>query len=145
MASLSQEALPISGNSSTRCRCSSSVISWSSQVTPLVLSLRTAVSAPPATNYHSLAGGLGLPHRHPCNIPQGCPLSMTKLAFTLAPWAKQIRALKAIRRSLADDSMVVATGPDHEKIVKRAYSTTLSYLHFIGAAITSKKCFTFCT
>ena len=70
---------------------------------------------------------------------------MTKLAFTLAPWAKQIRALKAIPRCLADDLMVVATGPDHEEVFKRAYSTTLSYLHCIGAAITPKKCFTFST
>ena len=41
--------------------------------------------------------------------------------------------------------MVVATAPDHEAVFKRAYSTTLSYLHCIGAALTPKKCFTFST
>ena len=70
---------------------------------------------------------------------------MTKLAFVLAPWAKQIRALKATPRSLADDLLVIATGPNHEQIVKKAYSTTLSYLHCIRAAISAKKCFTFST
>ena len=70
---------------------------------------------------------------------------MTKLSFMLAPWAKQIRALKAIPRSLADDLMVIATGEDHEQIFLHAYATTISYLHCIGARLTSKKCFTFST
>ena len=40
---------------------------------------------------------------------------------------------------------MIATGPNHEQIFKKAYSTTLSYLHCIGAAISAKKCFTFST
>ena len=67
------------------------------------------------------------------------------LYFMLAPWARQIRALKAIPRSFADDLLVIATGPNHEQIFKKAYSTTLSYLHCIGAALFAKKCFTFST
>ena len=88
---------------------------------------------------------MGLPHNHPCSIPQGCPFSMTKLAFLLAPWTKQMRALKAIPRSLADDLMVIAFGEDHEQTFKHAYAATFSYLHCIGAKVTSKKCFTFST
>ena len=95
--------------------------------------------------YNTLAGGLGLPHYHPCSIPQGCPFSMTQLAFLLAPWTQQIRALRAIPGSLADDLMVIALGEDHEQIFKSAYSATISYLHAIGAKVTSKKCFTFST
>ena len=62
---------------------------------------------------------------------------MTKLSFMLAPWAKQIRALKAIPWSLADDLMVIATGEDHEQIFLHAYATTISYLHCIGARLTT--------
>ena len=70
---------------------------------------------------------------------------MTKLAFLLAPWTKQIRALRAIPRSLADDLMVIALGEDREQIFKTAYAATCSYLHAIGARVTSKKCFNFST
>ena len=61
--------------------------------------------------YHnSIAGGLGEAHRHPCGIPQGCPLSTTLVAFLLHAWANGILDLDATPRALADDLLVSATG-----------------------------------
>ena len=94
---------------------------------------------------NTVAGGLGIPHRHPCGIPQGCPFSMTMLAFLMAPWARYIRHLRAIPRSLADDLMVLAIGKFCCHIFKKAFAATFSYLNCLGAKVTAKKSFTFST
>ena len=70
---------------------------------------------------------------------------MTMLAFLMAPWARHMRHLRAIPRALADDLMVLAIGKFCAHIFKKAFAATFSYLHCLGAKVTAKKCFTFCT
>ena len=36
--------------------------------------------------YFFFANHVGKPHKHPCGIPQGCPLSMVLVAFLTRPW-----------------------------------------------------------
>ena len=98
-----------------------------------------------ALYHNTVAGGLGEPHSHPCSIPQGCPLSMTMIAFLLSPWARYMRSLQVSPRALADDLLVTATGPGHLIRFKNGYSGTFKYLHCIGAKIAVKKCFTYST
>ena len=64
--------------------------------------------------YNSLAGSLGMPHRHPNGIPQGCPLSMTIVAFWLRPLVLLIKHHAGTPRLLADDVMISAQGEQHE-------------------------------
>ena len=61
--------------------------------------------------YHnSVAGSLGKPHRHFCGIPQGCPLSMTWIAFLLVPWVHAVRQVNAflVRSLTMSLSLLVA-------------------------------------
>ena len=93
----------------------------------------------------TIAGGLGVPHAHPCGIPQGCPFSMMLIAFLLHPWARMVRAMRATPRALADDLLVFATGDEHEAIFSRVYEATLDYVKAIGAKVAPTKCYTFST
>ena len=96
--------------------------------------------------YHnSVAGMLGRPHRHPLGIPQGCPFSMTFIAFMLVPWARSMLSIGCIPRALADDILVTAKGDQHELLFLRGYTITLLYFHIIGARIAFTKCFLFST
>ena len=36
--------------------------------------------------YNSLNGAIGIPHKHPAGIPQGCPFSMIFVGLLLRPW-----------------------------------------------------------
>ena len=96
-----------------------------------------------AVYYNTVAGGLEEPHAHRCSIPQGCPFSMTMVAFLLSPWARYMRSLKVSPRALADDILISAHGPGHLIRFKTGYSGTFSYLHCIRAKVAAKKCFTF--
>ena len=96
--------------------------------------------------YHnSVAGMLGRPHRHPMSIPQGCPFSMTFIAFMLVPWARSMLSVGCIPRALADDILITAKGDQHELLFLRGYTLTLLYFHIIGARIAITKCFLFST
>ena len=66
------------------------------------------------TIYNSVAGSLGAPHQRKCRIPQGCPLSMTMIAFLLRPWIAKIQDIGAKPRVLADDIMVWDDSEDQE-------------------------------
>ena len=77
---------------------------------------------------NTVAGGLGEIHWHLCGIPQGCPLSMTCIAFLLCPWARAVTAARCIPRALADDITVFAIGQGHELLLERGYHITLLYL-----------------
>ena len=70
--------------------------------------------------HNMVAGSLGQPHRHPCGIPQGCPLSMMFIAFLLRPWIIMMRKADATPRILADDLLVFASGDGHESKFKNA-------------------------
>ena len=93
--------------------------------------------------YNSLAGSLGLPHSHPNGIPQGCPLSMTIVAFWLRPLVLLIKHHAGTPRLLADDVMISAQGEQHEDIFRKCYELTFDFMHDIGAKIAPTKCFTF--
>ena len=96
--------------------------------------------------YHNTVGsGLGAPHFKQCSIPQGCPLSMTIIAYLFHPWVKLMKAHGAKPRGLADDLTITATGTNHEAIFKNAFDATFYYLKDLGAKPAPKKCFTFST
>ena len=45
-------------------------------------------------HYHNTIGkALGAPHRKPCSIPQGCPLSMMMTSFSFHPWVALMKAM----------------------------------------------------
>jgi hypothetical protein len=98
-----------------------------------------------ATYYNSLAGSLGEAHQHPNGIPQGCPLSMTFVAFWLRPWVMMVKERAGIPRLLADDILVMAIGHKHEQLFKDCYDLTHQFLQDVGAKIASSKCFAFST
>jgi predicted lysophospholipase L1 biosynthesis ABC-type transport system permease subunit len=58
---------------------------------------------------------------------------MTFIAFLLHPWARLVRSLDFIPRSLADDLLVYAIGTGHQRLVEKAYAATFAYLHCLGA------------
>ena len=71
--------------------------------------------------YNSVAGTFGEPHKRLCSIPQGCPLSMTMIAFLLHPWIEIIKEIGANPRVLADDIMVWSDGQNQEADFRDAY------------------------
>ena len=95
--------------------------------------------------HNTIVGGLGEPHLHPCAIPQGCPYSMTMVSFLLAPWFKQMRAMHFTPRCLTDDLLIIAYGEGYLQRTIEAYAQTFSYLHCLGAAVSAKKSYTFCS
>ena len=64
---------------------------------------------------------------------------MLLIAYWLHPWANMTRALKAIPRALADDVLVIATGPRHERIFHDAYQATIKYFWCMGAKVAADK------
>ena len=65
------------------------------------------------TIYNTLALGIGWPHKRPCGIPQGCPLSMMLVSRMLRPWMSVMEEQNAIARTLSDDMMVITVGSNH--------------------------------
>ena len=72
---------------------------------------------------------------------QGCPLSMTVVAFVFHPWARKMRSFQFIPRGLADDLTIYAIGAKHEERFKMGYQETLRYLIFIGTRPAPAKCY----
>ena len=95
--------------------------------------------------YNSVAGTLGEPHKRKCSIPQGCPLSMTMIAFMLRPWIGVIKEIGAKPRILADDIMVWEDGTNQEEIFRRAYDATFNYIEDMGGKAAPDKSYTFST
>ena len=89
--------------------------------------------------HNVVCGHIGEPHRHPCGIPQRCPLSMLMVAFMFKPWVNMLSAKQAVPRVLADDIMVAAHGPEHLSSFVYAFDLTLAYIQDIGAAIAPQK------
>jgi hypothetical protein len=67
------------------------------------------------------------------------------VAFILAPWTRYMRSLNVVPRSLADDLLVLAFGNGHLQRTTEAYKGTFSFLHCIGAKVSAKKSYTFCS
>ena len=97
------------------------------------------------TYHNTIGNGLGAPHTKKCSIPQGCPLSMTIIAYTFHPWVALMKARGGKPRGLADDLTITTTGPNHETCFRNAYDATFYYLKDLGAKPAPKKCFTFST
>ena len=66
--------------------------------------------------YNTVKGGVGPPYSRACGIPQGCPLSMTMVAFLMRPWVGLVKSIGAKPRVLADDIMVWEDGKNQEEI-----------------------------
>ena len=119
------EGTPFSGGGADIFRCFDQI------VRVLLLDLLAAGGFPPRLsraykNFHlklyyrnTVAGGLGEIHRHLCGIPQGCPRSMTFIAFLLCPWARAVAATRCIPRALAGDITVFAIGQGHDFLLER--------------------------
>ena len=97
------------------------------------------------TIYNSVAGTLGEPHKRLTSIPQGCPLSMTMIAFLLRPWVGVIRAIGATPRILADDILVWDDSDKQEAKIHSAYEATFQYIADIGGKAAPTKSYTFST
>ena len=78
------------------------------------------------TYHNSIGTGLGAPHFKKCSIPQGCPLSMTIIAFTFHSWVSLMKAHGGKPRGLADDLTITTTGPRHEESFRSAYEATFT-------------------
>ena len=68
-------------------------------------------------NFHSqveylntIGNGLGGPHYEPCGIPQGCPMSMTFIAFIFHAWARIIRRWELSPGALLTTSLCMLSG-----------------------------------
>ena len=97
------------------------------------------------TIYNLVGGSLGEGHKHPCGIPQGCPLSMCLIAFSLRPWIQVMRSIGAHSRILADDILILAEGPSHESLFLKAYNATFRFLQDSGAEPAPSKSTVFST
>ena len=82
--------------------------------------------------YNSLGTGIGSAHRRANGIPQGCPLSMMFLALLMRPWMSCMREMGASPRTLADDLLIVTTGPQHLTTFIDCTEETHVYLHSMG-------------
>ena len=97
------------------------------------------------TVFNCVAGTLGEPHKRLTSIPQGCPLSMTMVAFLMRPWIGVIKEIGATPRVLADDILVWDDSPQQETIVAKAYEATFMYINDIGGKAAPSKSYIFLT
>ena len=67
---------------------------------------------------------------------------MMLVAFILHPWVAMMKAMSVKPRTLADDLLILAAGPGHEKLFKEAYLATFEYMQLIGARMAPAKCHT---
>ena len=88
--------------------------------------------------YNSLAQGLGSAHKHANGIPQGCPFSMMLVALMLRPWGSLMESIGTTPRTLADDLLVMADGPDHLDKIVDAANKTHHYLTNMGARVATQ-------
>ena len=70
--------------------------------------------------HNTLAAGLGDRHTRLNGIPQGCPFSMMLVALLLRPWILLMESIGTDPRTLADDLLVTASGPNHLQLITQA-------------------------
>eukprot|EP00973_Karenia_brevis_P025190 3474774-Karenia_brevis.AAC.1 len=92
-----------------------------------------------------MAGALGQPHKHPCGIPQGCPLSMVFISLYMRAWMVQMQNLRAIPRTLADDLLLLTRGRRALHLFQHAFSLTIEHLQDLGGKIAPAKSKVFAT
>jgi len=88
---------------------------------------------------NAVAGGLGTPYTRYMGIPQGCPMSMMIIMLVLRAWIIEMRATKVKPRDLADDLLMVASGPGHGEHIAEAVEMAYQYLQDMGAKVASSK------
>ena len=93
--------------------------------------------------HNQYARGLGRARSRYTSLPQGCPFSMRFLALMMEPWHQQIKLYEAVPRSLADDLLHYARGPNSTHISARAYLFTNEYIIHVGSKATISKTFAF--
>ena len=89
--------------------------------------------------YFMLLGCIGMPFRFACSIPQGCPLSMLFVSLLLRPWLVMVAQMGVQPRALADDLLIVATGPDSLVRFANAFQASVDHLIALGGNIANKK------
>ena len=90
--------------------------------------------------YNSMACALGGPHKHPCGIPLGCPLSVVFIIILLLrAWLAQMSILMASPRAMADDILLVVFGPRALNQFHHAFNQAVQHLQEIGGRIASSK------
>jgi hypothetical protein len=95
--------------------------------------------------FNAIAGGLGMPYKRRTGIPQGCPLSMVIVALILRPWMIEIMQLGMKPRTLADDILIIAQGPNHFNSLVKGVTATHRFLLDMGARIAPEKSTLFST
>ena len=84
-----------------------------------------------------VAGGMGTPYIRVCGIPQGCPFSMTNVAFIMRPWIRKYVGVSCY--ILADDVLIIGTGIKMLARFVGALNATHEYLHHMGAKVAPDK------
>ena len=95
--------------------------------------------------YNNMSGALGLPHQHPCGIPQGCPLSMVFISLYMRAWLVQMMKLQTLPRTLADDLLLITKGSRALHLFQSAFSRTIQHLQELGGKIAPSKSKVFAT
>eukprot|EP00973_Karenia_brevis_P064832 9005585-Karenia_brevis.AAC.1 len=86
-----------------------------------------------------MSGSLGVPHKHPCGIPQGCPLSMAFISLYMRAWQLQMVHMKALPRTLADDLLLITKGPRALHLFQVAFASTIQHLQALGGRVAPAK------
>ena len=94
---------------------------------------------------NNISGYIGEPHRHPCGIPQGCPLSMTFIGLLFRPWILRMQQLGVTPRVLADDILITAEGNNQYIDFCAGYDATIEYVTDIGGKLAPDKSVLFST
>ena len=92
---------------------------------------------------NAVAGGLGTPYKRFMGIPQGCPMSMMIIILILRAWLIEMRETNVKPRDLADDLLMVASGPQHEHSIKEAVEKAYDYMQDMGGESGHPKVVTF--
>ena len=89
--------------------------------------------------HNALGDSYGVGHKHPCGIPQGCPLSMLFVSLLLRSCLVRITQFHAIARTLADDIMIMARGSRALHIIQAAFEATMEHIADIGGRLAPAK------
>ena len=87
---------------------------------------------------------MGTPYVRLCGIPQGCPFSVSMVAFITRPWIIIMRKYVGVTcYILADDVLLIGTGMKMISKFAGALTATHRYLHLMGATVAPDKSYNF--
>ena len=89
--------------------------------------------------HNAVARGIGKGFKRRTGIPQGCPFSMMYIALIMRPWARMQKTEGNFPKVLADDILLVATGPLMLRKFADGLAETHQYLVDMGARIAPDK------